>query len=398
MQAAKPGDRLYIRDSFKQDVPRLAIVDGVTGVRERELPPGVITPDWATIYVAAPQGGKTRLRAIDVVSGQTLRETMLDGVYELPLITADSLMGGLSPDGRWLALTARGSARRTEFAVLDTAFAQQPRVASLDGYFLFDGLNNSGTSLFLTESLGDDPTAQYRVRRYDLAHGALDPRVIVDKLEGTTIMSGARHAAVASKNGDWLYSLYLNPAHGPFIHALPITDSDTSGLAFCIDLPTEGKDDLVKQSHWSLLPSVDKRTLYAVNGALGLVVQYSVSDGLPQPVQTRSLFATAASTDAATSAAPVISNASALSPDGKTLYSIGQQGLLTIDTKDLRLRGRYLGNWQLDGVAISPDGSRLYAVSAGLGKIVRLDPQAGTIAGEVPATGMPTGVVRVTER
>jgi hypothetical protein len=268
-------------------------------------------------------------------------------------------------------------------------------LASLDGYFLFDGLNNSGSSLFLTESLGSDPSEKYQVRRYNLAGGALDPNVIVDKLEGTTIMSGVRQTAVSSQNGDWLYSLYLNPSHGPFIHALPISDMDTSGLAFCIDLPTNGKDDSAKQSRWSLIMSNDKRRLYAANGALGLIVEYDATQGVPQLLQTKLLFDPPANSSVQSSVQPAVSNVTALAPDGKTLYTLGDHGLLVIDAKALTLRGRYLPDWALDGVAISPDGARLYAASATQGKIVRLDPALGTIAAEVPAAGQPTGVVRV---
>ncbi len=388
----QPGDRLYIRDGFKGDAERLTIVDSVSGTRQRELPPGVSSPDWSTLYVATQDGGSTRLQALDIASGQMLRETKLDGAYGLPLITPDSVLGGLSPDGRWLALTARTSSKKTQFVVLDTAFKQKPRQANLDGYFLFDGLNNSGTSLFLTESLADDPTAKYQVRRYDLAGGSLDPNVIVDKLEGSKIMSGARQTAVASKDGGWLYSLYLNPSHGPFIHALPMNDS--IGLAFCIDLPTNNKEDLAKQSRWSLLMSGDQRTLYAVNGALGIVIEYSVSDGVPQMMRTRTLFEATAKAGDSKAKLPT-STITALGPDGTTLYTLGDQGLLVIDVKALALRGRYLADWALDGLAISPDGARLYAASASAGKIVRLDPRAGTIVGEVPTDGKPTGVVRV---
>src|SRR5687768_7518198 len=48
--APQPGDRLYIRDGFKGDAERLSIIDSVSGARERELPPGVIAPDWSTLY------------------------------------------------------------------------------------------------------------------------------------------------------------------------------------------------------------------------------------------------------------------------------------------------------------------------------------------------------------
>ncbi|HEU5101343.1 MAG TPA: hypothetical protein VFU22_20110, partial [Roseiflexaceae bacterium] len=311
----------------------------------------------------------------------------------LPMITADSVMGGLSPNGRWLALAGPFSSKQTQFVVLDTAFKRQPQQISLDGRFEFDGLNNSGSSLFLTESLADNPSAQYLVRRYDLLRGVLDPKVIVEKGEEDEPMSGVRQAAVASAQGDWLYSLYLEASHGPFIHALPINDPQ---FAFCIDLPTASKDDPAKQSHWSLVLSADKRMLYAVNGALGVVIEYTLENGVPQPLRTKSLLGTPPEGSAGeTPPKPADRQNSALAPDGKTLYALGQRGLLAIDTRDLNLRGRFLADWSLDGVAVSPDGARLYAASAAQGKIVRLDPSAGTIAAEVPATGHPTGLVRV---
>jgi hypothetical protein len=277
--------------------------------------------------------------------------------------------------------------------VLDTAFNQPLKRIVLEGHFLFDGLNNNGSSLFLTETVGDDPTANYLVRRYDLANGILDPQVIVEKGEEEEPMSGVRQTAVASKAGDWLYSLYLDAAHGPFIHALPI---DNPQFAFCIDLPADSKDDSAKQSRWSLLLGNDSRTLLAVNGALGLVVEYNVLDGVPQVLRSKSLFDTpdaagalAAGPDAAAS------SVAALAPDGKTLYALGQRGLLAINTQALTLRGRFLPDWALDGIAISPDSARLYAASAAQGKLVRLDPSAGTIAAEVPVAGRPGGLVRV---
>jgi hypothetical protein len=391
--ATAPGDRLFIRDGFKGDSQRLAIVDSASGARERGLPPGVASPDWTTLYAVEQSAGSTTLRALDLATGRTLRETTLAGQYRLPMITHDSVMGGLSPNGRWLALAGPSSRTQSRFVVLDTAFKQQPQQISIAGLFLFDGLNNSGSSLFLTESLGDDPSANYLVRRYSLSQDMLDPKVIVEKGEEDEPMSGTRRGAVASQQGDWLYSLYLEASHGPFIHALPINDPQ---FAFCIDLPTESKDDLAKQSRWSLTLSADKRMLYAANGALGVVVEYTLENGVPQPLRTKSLLSSPPqpSTDNPPPQ-PAERQNSALAPDGKTLYALGERGLLAIDTRDLKLRGRYLADWTLDGVAVSPDGARLYAASAAQGKIVRIDPAAGTIAAEVPAAGHPTGLVRV---
>jgi hypothetical protein len=389
------GDRLYIRDGLKGDAERLAVVDSVTGARERDLPSGLVAPDWSTLYVVEADGDKTLVRAIDAASGKVLRSTAVDAAYELPAITPDSIMGGLSPNGRWLALVAKQpGAGRTRFVVLDTGFGQAPKEVELSGSFQFDGLSDGGQWLFLTESLGDDPTAKYQVRRYDLRAGALDPQVIVEKGEQTGTMSGARISAVASKRGDWLYSLYLDADHGPFIHALPISDG---AFAFCIDLPITNNEDLAQQSRWSLVLSGDQRTLYAVNGALGLVVEHNVSDGVPQVARSKTLFKPPVSV-AGGAATVRTSTVTMLAPDGRTLYTLGDGGMLVIDTGELKLRGRYLADWKLDGLAISPDGARLYAASAAQGKIVRLDPAAGTIAAEVPATGSPTGIVRVAAR
>ena len=390
------GDLLYIRDGAKAGTERLTIIDSVSGARERDLPQGVSSPDWSTLYVAEQKDDKTALRALDLATGQALRATTINGAYSLPMITPDSVMGGLSPNGRWLALTAGAGRKQTQFVVLDTAFKQPPRQVALEGHFLFDGLNNSGSSLFLTESLGDDPAVKYLVRRYDLAQGLLDPKVIVEKGEEDEPMSGVRQTAVASKQGDWLYSLYLDAAHGPFIHALPINDPQ---FAFCIDLPTDSRNDPAKQSRWSLLMGSDTRTLLALNGALGLVVEYNVSEGIPQLLRTKALFDTPDAIGALMAGSDsAASSIAALAPDGKSLYALGQRGLLAIDMQTLTLRGRFLPDWTLDGIAISPDSARLYAVSAAQGKIVRLDPTVGTIAAEVPAVGQPSGLVRVEAR
>src|SRR3954453_11606438 len=140
--ASAPGDLLYIHDGVKGASERLAIIDGNSGVRERDLPPGVISPDWSTLYAAEQSDGKTRVRALDIDTGQMLREATIDGSFGLPMITPDSVMGGLSPDGHWLALTADADRQQTQFVVLDTAFKQPPKPVALEGYFLFDGLNN----------------------------------------------------------------------------------------------------------------------------------------------------------------------------------------------------------------------------------------------------------------
>src|SRR6185436_14444814 len=89
--AVGASDRLYIRDGFKDDEERVTVIDSASGARERELPPGVASPDWATLYTVEQDSGKTRVRALDIQTGQVLRETSLDGGYVFPTVTLDEL-------------------------------------------------------------------------------------------------------------------------------------------------------------------------------------------------------------------------------------------------------------------------------------------------------------------
>ena len=157
-------------------------------------------------------------------------------------------------------------------------------------------------------------------------------------------MQGTRLASIPSLGGDWLYSLYISRGNGPFIHALNLD----APVAICIDLPKTGQEDVEKQLLWSLAFNKDRSRLYAVNGALNLVTEMAVSDGVPQVQRTATIAALTAGAGPRTGiaelfAAPVaeakrlLSGGAVLSPDGKTLFAIGEQGLLAVDTKDLSL-------------------------------------------------------------
>src|SRR5262245_3125759 len=247
--AAGASDRLYIRYGFNDDEERFSVIDSASGARERELPPGVASPDWTTLYTIEQDGGKTRVRALDVQTGQALRETSLDGGYVFPTVTLDELRGGLSPNGSWLALErAPGlalSKTQSQFVVLDTRFEKPPRRVDLDvdGPYHFDGINNSGASLYLVQYLTSPSLGapKYQVRYYDLALGQLSPDVIVAKGE-SQVMQGTHQLSVNAPAGDWRFSLYLNNSYGPFIHALNLNDR----FAICIDLPKDQKDDEAK--------------------------------------------------------------------------------------------------------------------------------------------------------
>jgi hypothetical protein len=292
--------------------------------------------------------------------------------------------------------------------VLDTAFAKPPRFLKFefDGIYRFDGINDSGDGLYLIEYLSSGYSPKYQVRFYDLAKGELDPNVVVAKGEDP-IMSGDRQISVPSSTGEWLFSLYTNENYGPFIHALNLN----TRFAVCIDLPKDGKDDPEKQAFWSLAMSPGGSTLYAANGALNLVVELDTQQ--LQIRRTATLPAPSARTgpldrlvrwlmpvaEAKPEHEPGAAGA-VLSRDGKTLFVLGGQGLLAINTKDLTLRGRYLVDRTLNSIALSPDDARLYVTSIpqsenDQSKIVQLDSATGAVLVEISNSMRPMGVLRV---
>ncbi|HEX9373720.1 MAG TPA: hypothetical protein VF897_22090 [Roseiflexaceae bacterium] len=403
-----PSDRLYISDNDGSGARRLAILS--RGTRLRDLPFGVVSPDWATLYTAqdsyANGQHKTRVQAIDLETGQPIRETTIDGAYALPTVGLDGTPGGLSPNGDWLVLqaapTVKAGHSQSQLAILDTAFKQPPKQVNLDGDFWFDAINNNGYRLYLLEYLPAGARDKYQVRLYYPSRGTLDPDIVTPKGE-SIIMRGVRQAEAASPNGDWLYSLYLNQGYGPFVHALMLDQP----FAFCIDLPKTGKDDEDKQLLWSLALSKDGGTLYAANGALGLVAEIDTNNlqvrrsaTLPAPTASAGPFGGLAELFAApvAQAKRALVGGSALSPDGKTLFTLGEQGLLVINTGDLKLSGRYLPAVTLNSVALSADGARLYVVSGDEGKIIQLDPATGATVTEVAGAQHPSGVLRVEAR
>lgn len=393
-------DRLYVRDGYGTPSGHLAVIDAATGTREQDLPVGIPSPDWSTLYTVEHSRNKTTVRALDVETGHTLRQTQVEGEYDLTYVDIDERPGGLSPNGRWLVLTSvLASAQANQpsrFAVLDTTLSQPPELITLDSNFWFDAISDDGSALYLIERLSTANPAAYQVRLYDLGQGKLLPGAIADKTD-TEVMSGYRQSSLASPDGKWLYSLYWRNSKGPFIHALNLTDR----FAICIDLPPEWMGDGEKELLWSLAMTPNGKTVYAVNAALGFVAQVDTAQLTVQRTATWPV-PSATAPDLLTRLAQwlvptaeakrILMGGAALSADGRTLFALGEKGLLALNTGDLALRGRYLTDWTLDSLALSPDGARLYAISAERSKIVELDPATGVLVTEVAGASHPWGI------
>ena len=369
------GDKLYQAMST-QHSQFVSVIDSRSHKSVRQMPLGVPSPDWKHLY----SFDTTSVVDTDPATGQTQAALQLGHAYRLPGATINGMPGGTSPDGSWLVLE-RYDLETTDvptgshFLLLTTSpLAVNARV-DLNGFFDFDAISNDGKRLYLIQYSG---TKAYYVRIYDLAAGRLDPQIVFDKSDGANPMTGLRLSGVASRNGAWLFSMYAREKDGPFVHALSLDGP----LAFCLDLAGKGYAQDGTAMQWALAMSPDGSMLYAINLATGDIAAIAVEDA-PHIVRTGHL-AKAQSARAliqSVEAKEVGANAAFVSSDGRTLVAGGSSGVVWIDTANLAIRKRALGDWRIWSLGLSPDGKTVYAVSDG---------------GKVAAVGMASAAVEET--
>jgi sugar lactone lactonase YvrE len=381
--------KLYEATSQGADV---AVIDTRSHSTERKLPLGTASPDWKHMYSVS---GAT-LTDTDPASGATLHQLRLPGDYQLPPATLSGLPGGLSQDGRWLALEAVDMAANgpsaTHLLVIDTTYSTSPRRVDLYGNFNFDAISNDGQRLYLIEFVS---TTIYRVRMYNVLQGLMDPTIVFDKSDGSQAMAGLRIGGVASPDGSMLYSIYVRQNKSPFVHALTLGGP----IAFCIDLPGSGYGTGADAFRWSLALSPDGTRLYAANAATGTVSVINTSgNALPALMRTVRVDTGASASSAIVQevqAKEFGANGAVVSPDGQTLVTIGSKGIDWIDTTTLKLRSRELLDWTVWSLALSADGTMLYALSDS-GKVAELS-MAGPSLSAIfdPRAGLPLALIRV---
>jgi hypothetical protein len=378
---AAGGYRIFVEGGFSNGVETVKVLDSGSGTVERELPLGTPAPDWSRYYTVTPLSGGARLMALDPASGQTLAQITVPAGYGLPDMGFHGPTAGISPNGQWLTLTsqsrATGGAITTNFLVGSSSLSDSFKPIHVKGDFVFDALSNDGMSLYLIQKM-TDPN-HYRVRLYDIAAGSLWPQAIADKREPNEPMNGIRGDSAADPSGNHVYTVYIRQA-GPFIHALPLDQR----FAFCIDLPSKAPNDMEKQFHWALAVSQDGRSLYAANASLGTVAVLTTGDA-PQIVRTapvalnqKDTFLAGLVTDAEAKG-PRIGGA-AVSPDGRTLYTFADRGVVAIDTATLKVRARYLDPWLPDTMRMSSDGRWLYVGEGSQNYLWQIDPTTGAVA------------------
>jgi hypothetical protein len=218
----------------------------------------------------------TRILITEARTERTELVRTVPGAWKEPTPVPGGSPEGISWDGSRVVLQGIDDPG-IFIAVSTNSPAAQPLVIRPDGRFTYDALSTDGDTLFLTQYADPAGKQTYQIRAVDLKTGRLLEQPVVDKSDGGSSMAG--EAAARATQSDFAYTVYAGGTR-PFIHALSTGDGIYS---LCIDLPIEA-NAASAQDPWSIAVSVDRRTVVAVNGKLGLA--YAVHDADPQSVVT----------------------------------------------------------------------------------------------------------------
>lgn len=376
------------------DRSQIAVIDSRSHAVERLLPLGTPSPDWHHLYSVT--GGT--LTDTDPQTGGVRFSLRLPGSYELPAATLSGLPGGLSQNGRWIAVESfdanpAGLPTASHFLVESSSLAAPPARIDMPGFFSFDAISNDGDRLYLIQYLSAN---DYRVRMYHVAARQLDPQVIVDKTDPKDSMTGLRLAGIPSQDGSYLYSIYVRENDGPFIHALTL---DGSPVAFCIDLPGRGYQADTNAFRWSVAMSADGSHLYAANATSGMVSELKLDPnsipGVARTAQFNAGMPVAGGIVQDAQAKEFGANAAVITADGKTLITAASAGIVFIDTGSLHATASALAQVSIWSLALSPDGRLLYALSdSGKIAVISMDSRQVVTTFD-PGAGNPLALMRV---
>ena len=252
---ALPGSSLLAVRPLGPQGPLVAY-DTSTGSRRFALPQGRLSGDGRSFVSFAFAKRHTTIGRYDVRDGRFLGASS---------VTGRATVGAVSADGRWAALYRLGRGNVSRIALLDTRRGVVARAITLRGSYEAEALSPDGRLLFLIHW----NRAGYDLKTYDFAKRQLRPTTLADPDEK---MTGSAATAIASRDGHWLLTLYVENDGGAFVHALDLR----SGVAHCIDLPWR-RTLMVGPATAVLALSPDGRRLYASDPLLGRVATIDLS-------------------------------------------------------------------------------------------------------------------------
>lgn len=330
------------------------------GQEQVRLPAGLLSADGKRYYAAELRQDETLLRAFEPRSGRLERSFSLAGRWQL---------SGVSPLGHRLALTRlpdleetagwrKARTWQTDIQIVEAAGGRVTHAFTLEGNFEVETISAAGDSLFLIEHRPALKPAHYLVRLYDLAAQKLQPGALRAKTATEEIMTGLAWGGLASTDGRWLLTLYLNTARNvAFIHALDLVNK----IPFCIDLPS-GQGELAQLKHYALSLAPDGRTVYATNAALGVVAEINLEN---YRVVRQVDFPASAPVANPVGTEEIPTNYSIMAEDGQRLYFSNGWDVWGFDISSKQVSGPYLSQSQVRGLGLSQDGRQLYVALAG---------------------------------
>ena len=209
------------------------------------------------LYKTTRSSGTTTLSVVR--NGNVVRSVKIDGLFGVPAVTANGEPGGLSPNGKLLALVPPpqydGLRQQSRFVVVSTQTLSTVATPTLRGEFGFDAFSPNGRYLYVIQHISQSDLVRYVVRAYDLRAGRLLPGAIVDKRSPSELMRGYPVSRATSTGGGWVYTLYTkNPGSSlSFVHAL----NAAGRYAFCIDLEWPSSQDI-----WAATLALGGQRLY----------------------------------------------------------------------------------------------------------------------------------------
>jgi hypothetical protein len=354
-QVASPEDQrlLYVQPEGERGP--VSVYDTRTGKVRFRLPAGLSSADGRWHFEAQRIADLTFVNAFAVSTGRVWQSFSAPGRWRL---------AGVSPQGRWLVLSSRRfKPLRTEAAIFDASRGLVSHRFRLRGNFEVETVSPDGRRLFLIEHLRENGAPRYLVRLYNIGTRTLHS----EPLRGgkDRVMAGYAWSGVASPDGRWLLTLYLNTLRSnAFVHALDLKKS----IPRCINLPSgRGDFDLLKR--YSLTLSPNGKTLYAANPAIGVVAQIDL--------ETRRVVRTSsfpAQESQGVRRAATLSGT--ISGNGRTLYFSGGRSLWAYDAAYGRVRGPYPAGATILGFGYGHDERRVHALLEG-GRMVTLDAATG---------------------
>lgn len=367
---------------------RLHVILSSTEEEMAGFPLGAPDKDWANIVVTVPDDSITRVEDVRAERGFKAwgNRLEIEGAWRLPTIGLDPVPVGVSSDGSTIVLVEAGDAaakdKTSRFAIVARTLDAKPRIVELKGAFEYDALSPDGSLLYVVEHLPGPPAGHYQVRAVETATGTLRPEVVVDKTDVNETMAGWP-VAQARRSDGLVLTLYRGAEH-PFIHALNSIDS----WAICLDLPATGADDADAALDWGLAAKLDG-DLLAINATLGLVVEVDPSDFAVKrsvPFEPSAARGIVLAKFGHQPTGPVGRRVVAAS-DGSAFYAAGPGGIVRIDPKTLAVTSRLLEGSAVESMAVTPDGTTIYALLAAGGRIVKIDTKTGEVLGRVPSGG-----------